>query len=502
MLCWFRMAKLVRSMVAIRACVHHLPPPPTPLARPPQPRQPPPSPLLRRLHEKLGVFATKVLHLGRRQMQQMLDGLGVPMTDIKRAVHYIHSEQCESYLINQPISAMAGAAGWDFEEFLLEDCAHLDADMDDKVVNRLVDVYLPMLVENERRIEEAFEKCVNNTQAKAERLFCARGVAAAFRMMGRVFFRCAAARARDDEFSICHDSVHLAERFASRNPLYQHPVFESDDFDLLVQLISAAEELEIERDLAPSPSSEARATRIGNAAAKAIEPINAQLQRDLENVHAEQLAAIEASLQAQSLQLEASLQAQRVQQAAVLQHVCSFMTQMAGAGIPHTVLAQFLSGFPVAGGDVASGDVRAASHGNSPLPASMLPAHNLSQHGESVCSPVPLARVGTPNFSTPRTSTAVSSSDGASDVGSDGARRPHYQRSRLSGDSSNSTPVGQPSLSPTSDRSRTSPSAAARSMPPPAVPPAAVAAAAATAAAAAVAAAAVHDRLATATESR
>ena len=151
-----------------------------------------------RLHEKLGIFTNKVLHLGRRQLQQTLDALNVPLEDIKRAVHYVHSEQCESYLLCLPIRALAGAAGWDNEDWDLERCAHLDADPDDQLVDQLVDAYLPMLKYEERRVQEKFAACVNNVQAKDERLFCARGVARAFRMMARVFFRCAAARERNE----------------------------------------------------------------------------------------------------------------------------------------------------------------------------------------------------------------------------------------------------------------------------------------------------------------
>jgi hypothetical protein len=101
-----------------------------------------------------------------------------------------------SYLLNLPLSALAAIAGYDKDHLDEEQCAHLDADPNNELTDKVWKAWLPFLVAEDTRVDAAFEKCTNNVQAKDDRLFCARGVADAFILMARIFVRCAAARPR------------------------------------------------------------------------------------------------------------------------------------------------------------------------------------------------------------------------------------------------------------------------------------------------------------------
>ena len=99
----------------------------------------------KRLHERLGIFVTKVLHQGRGQCQRDLDGDDVQLQDIQRMAHYLKTEQFESYLLNLPVHALASAGGWDHENFHDEECAHLDADPENEVVDAVGKKFAPFV---------------------------------------------------------------------------------------------------------------------------------------------------------------------------------------------------------------------------------------------------------------------------------------------------------------------------------------------------------------------
>ena len=42
------------------------------------------------------------------ELQRLLDEEGVAIDLIKRLCHYIHDDQCDSYLLNPPIGALLG----------------------------------------------------------------------------------------------------------------------------------------------------------------------------------------------------------------------------------------------------------------------------------------------------------------------------------------------------------------------------------------------------------
>ena len=86
-------------------------------------------------------------------------------------------------------------------------------------------------------------------QAKADRLFCARGCVKALRLMFEIFIRCAAARPRNEHGIVMKDSLPIFRLFRKDNLLFQNPFFDSPAFNDLVTRVSQAEDRETDFDM-------------------------------------------------------------------------------------------------------------------------------------------------------------------------------------------------------------------------------------------------------------
>jgi len=158
--------------------------------------------------------------------------------------------QALSYLLNLPLPALAQRALFDHEFMRDITTAHLDVDRDNTVVDKVVDKLMPRLAEEEAEVAKAFQACVNQTQAKDERLFCARGTANGFRLLLRIFVRCCAARPRDAKGDILEKELPICKQFRRKNPIFQHDAITEQnlDFQELLALVREAENKEIERN--------------------------------------------------------------------------------------------------------------------------------------------------------------------------------------------------------------------------------------------------------------
>lgn len=117
--------------------------------------------------------------------------------------------------------AIAQRAGFDHEKMREVFTAHLDVDLEDELVDKVVDKLVPQLKKQEEAVRQAFQTCINQVQAKEDRLYCARGCARGYRFMLRVFVRCAAATPRGTKSELLMDQEPVYMQFRSRNPLFR-----------------------------------------------------------------------------------------------------------------------------------------------------------------------------------------------------------------------------------------------------------------------------------------
>ena len=231
--------------------------------------------VMKRLFEAVGVVTTKCLHQGRGEIQRFLDDCGVPINQVARLCKYIHDDQTDSYLLNPPIAALLSAALFDHELPRGAYAAHLSVQVTVEVVKTL----LPVLVDMQERVEAAFADVHSATEAKAKRLFCARGCGRALRLIVEIFIACSAARARDEAGLIIADSEPMYKRFFVKNRLFQLPFFASAAFLDFAGKVTSAEEREISFTI---PSAEAQAispiqTRLEAQLARHLRPLEAKL---------------------------------------------------------------------------------------------------------------------------------------------------------------------------------------------------------------------------------
>ena len=168
--------------------------------------------IMKRLYESEHACPTKCLHQGRGECQRMLDDLGVPVDLIKRLCKYIHDDQTDSYLLNPPIAALLAAAGYNQETPRAATAAHLHVPVPAGLVAEL----LPSLIKAEADVEAEFASTTSGAEAKAKRLFCARGCLRALRLIVEITIACSAARARDEEGRIIAALKPIYLRFFAR----------------------------------------------------------------------------------------------------------------------------------------------------------------------------------------------------------------------------------------------------------------------------------------------
>jgi hypothetical protein len=196
--------------------------------------------LMKRLYEAVNTLPTKCLHQGRGECQRLLDDLGVSIDQIRRLCKYVHDEQTESYLLNPPLAALLGAAGFDHEAPRAARAAHLCV----PITVELEKALLPQLIETTMHVDAELQATTTGAEAKAKRLFCARGCGRALRLIVQIFIRCSAARARNEAGHILMDTLPIYKRFYAKNRLFQQPFFKSELFLAFAGLVSAAEDRE------------------------------------------------------------------------------------------------------------------------------------------------------------------------------------------------------------------------------------------------------------------
>ena len=91
-----------------------------------------------------------------------------------------------SYLLNPPLAALLAAAGYDHESPRAACAAHLSI----LVTEELVLLLLPELIKAQAQVEAEFAKASTGSEAKAKRLFCARGCGNAMRLIVDTFIAC------------------------------------------------------------------------------------------------------------------------------------------------------------------------------------------------------------------------------------------------------------------------------------------------------------------------
>ena len=65
--------------------------------------------VMKRLFAAANIFCTKVLHQGRGEGQRELEMDDVNIDQIRRLCHYVHDDQCSSYLLSPPTGALRTA---------------------------------------------------------------------------------------------------------------------------------------------------------------------------------------------------------------------------------------------------------------------------------------------------------------------------------------------------------------------------------------------------------
>jgi hypothetical protein len=158
-----------------------------------------------------------------------------------RLCKYIHNDQCDSYLLNPPLAALLAAAGYDHEMPRAACAAHLSI----PVTEELVSALLPELIKAQALVETEFADVSTGSEAKAKRLFCARGCGHALRLIVDTFIACSAARARNEDGHIVADSEPIYKRFFAKNLLFQLPFFSCRLFLGFAGKVAAAEEREL-----------------------------------------------------------------------------------------------------------------------------------------------------------------------------------------------------------------------------------------------------------------
>ena len=198
--------------------------------------------VMKRLYKEVGVYATKIMHQGRGELQRALDDLGVDLTDIQRLCDYIHDDCHESYLLNLPIPALLAAAGYDHEHPRSAFAAHLSV----PVPPELLDLLCPEMKELKKRIDTAFDQALRGVDAKKERLFCARGCWRALKLIFETVISCAAARPRDADGHILADESPIYKLFFATNRVFQLPFFSDSKFLEFAGQVKAAEDRELD----------------------------------------------------------------------------------------------------------------------------------------------------------------------------------------------------------------------------------------------------------------
>jgi len=237
--------------------------------------------IMKRLYEAVGAVPTKCLHQGRGECQRVLDDLGVDLDQIRRLCKYVHDEQTESYLLNPPMSALLAAAGFDHQAPRAAHAAHLSI----RVTEELVTALLPQLITAQAQVEAEFKTVTTGAEAKAKRLFCARGCGRALRLIVEVFIACSAARARTEDGHIRMDTEPIYKRFFAKNRLFQLPFFSSQVFLAFAGLVAAAEVREHAGAVEPDAE---------EAAGLGMSPVAARL----DIVISRRLAPLQADIQA------------------------------------------------------------------------------------------------------------------------------------------------------------------------------------------------------------
>ena len=109
--------------------------------------------VMKRLFSEANIKCTKVLHQGRGEGQRELEMDDVNIDQIRRLCHYVHDDQCSSYLLHPPTSALLSRAGYNWQAPGSAYAPHLSVTIDDS----LVDTLLPPLREAQSQVDEAMK---------------------------------------------------------------------------------------------------------------------------------------------------------------------------------------------------------------------------------------------------------------------------------------------------------------------------------------------------------
>ena len=199
----------------------------------------------------------------------------VQLSDIQRLVHYLHTDQMLSYLVNLPVRALASAALMDHKDLEHVEVTHLlglflgEGEVAD-VLKEAVTDFIPPLIAQEDLVTTAWEECASTSQAKEDRLFCARGNMKAYFVIAQVFLCVSAARPRDPvKKTIIEHSPIIAEVAKERNLLFRRASFGREPFQKLAAHIRANEEAELKLGAVPGKAGPGQqAARAAASAAK------------------------------------------------------------------------------------------------------------------------------------------------------------------------------------------------------------------------------------------